>query len=246
MGYGGYDPYGAFSKVLVVVLGFITLVLNVVYAGLLFLKYIRPTAKIEFSQVMTLSNIYDHMPFLEFRIGNADGANNPLQDVQVKCTFTYILPHVDEMAGEACELAQTQDLALMTSHRPQLDNLVWTLRHVVDESSPLFGLRLDQYPGNLIHHFVVSVNATQYHTQCPMFLHHTYWSPDVQIGYRFQDQITVLNPERTQFVVDYSKMSQVRPYPVWYPTMSAGTSSNKSVGNGSSTMKGADDKEVEM
>ena len=93
---------------------------------------------------------------------------------------------------------------------------VWTLRHVLDETSPLFGLHLNEYPGSSIVEFRVSISAVQEITQGAISEQTGYMREDVLIGHGFDDQ-TSFDPETCTIINDYSRMSTTHPQPVWYP-----------------------------
>ena len=88
IGYGGYVPEGKFSNFLVFMLSFLTLVLNSVYSGFLFLQFVTPYSKVTFSKVITLSNL-NGFPCLQMRVGNPDWKTNPLTDVEARLSFQY-------------------------------------------------------------------------------------------------------------------------------------------------------------
>lgn len=210
----GYVPQGYFSNFLVVMLSFITLLLNTVYGGVLFLKFVAPSAKIEFSDVITMSNV-NGMPCLEFRIGNDDGQNNLLKDLNIRLSYSYFIEYTDE-SGHERNMGQTQELQLLHHNRSKLDEFVWTCRHVIDETSPLFGLNFQEFPGSSIYFFEVCLNATQEHTGAPVFCQTRYFLEDVMIGKRFVDQMS-WDEHRTVVKIDFANMNKTVPYPVWYP-----------------------------
>jgi inward rectifier potassium channel len=195
-------------------LSLITLILNTVYGGLLFLKFVAPSAKVEFSQVMTLSNV-NGVPCLEFRIGNADGSSNFLEDIYARLTYSFVVEYTDDN-GNVQHVAQTQDLGLLHDKRTRLGDLVWTLRHIIDETSPLFGLDFREFPGKSIYHFEACINATQGHTGAPVFCQIAYLLEDVLVGHRFVDQMSS-NEDKSLFTVDYGTFNETIPYLVWYP-----------------------------
>lgn len=75
IGYGSYSPDGFYANFWVVIASYSVLLLNTVFAGLLFSKFIEPVGKLCFSDVMTLSNL-NGLPCLQLRVGNADGTKN--------------------------------------------------------------------------------------------------------------------------------------------------------------------------
>lgn len=217
IGYGGYVPDGHFSNFLVVVITIMTFVLNSIYAGVVVMKFLAPSAAIKFSEVMTLSNV-NGVPCLELRVGNADGNDNPLLNVEVRMQYSFILEYSDEK-GEKRSLGQTEDLKLLVDKRAVLDSYVWTLRHMVDENSPLHGLDFFSPPGSHIIDFHVALQATQEATGAMIFAHSGYQVEDVMIGHRFVDQIEYDKQTRVG-TCDYAKLSETVPQHIWYPVKS--------------------------
>jgi len=213
IGYGGYTPQGTVPNFLVVVLSYISTLINTLFAGLLFTKFVTPVINIQFSDVMTLRNV-NGVPCLSFRLGNADGHNNPLTDINVRLTYSYQIPYTDHR-GEQKFFRQTEELKLLSNRQHGLLE-VWTLRHVLDESSPLFGLNFDEHPGNKIYVFTLSVDAVQDLTKSSVNVQTEYALEDILIGHAFQNQVS-LDLETRVATSDYSKMSDTTPYPVWYP-----------------------------
>lgn len=87
IGYGTYHPEGYFNNGLVVFLISASICLHTVYGGLLFYKFITPTANIQFSEVITMSNVLGHA-CLEIRVGNADGDSNHLINAEANLCIT--------------------------------------------------------------------------------------------------------------------------------------------------------------
>jgi inward rectifier potassium channel len=213
IGYGGYVPRGLWANFLVVIQSCLALMLGAIYTGLLFSKFQTPHAKLDFSDVMTMSNFHG-MPCLELRVGNADGESNPLIDAVARLDCTYMMESTDE-GGEVRLYTQSERLHFMMERRAAM-TAVWTLRHCLDEHSPLLGMRLDEWPGSAIREFRVSVQATQDITKGTVSVQSVYQPEDILVGYRFRDQIRY--DEATQTLVnDYAMMSEIEPQPVWYP-----------------------------
>ena len=210
----GYVPQGYFANFLVVMISLLTMMLNNVYGGLLLLKFIAPSAKIRFSDVITLSNV-NGVPCLELRVGNEDGPANVLQDLRARLTYSYRTEYVDEN-GNQQSLAQTHDLLLIHDSHMRLDGVVWTLRHKIDESSPLFGLDFQVFPGNKIFAFEACINGTQKNTGSPVFCQENYPLDHLLIGHKFEDQVS-LNQETYVVTINYATFNKTHPHPVWYP-----------------------------
>ena len=158
IGYGAFSASGAGSNFLVLILYYLSTMMTAIFSGLLFAKFATPVINIQFSEVMTIANV-NGVPCLCFRLGNADGEENPLTDINVRLTYSYRIPYEDH-TGDKKFFQQTEELALLSNRKQGLDD-VWTLRHVLDESSPLFGLNFEEHPASHIYVFTLSVDAVQ-------------------------------------------------------------------------------------
>jgi inward rectifier potassium channel len=242
IGYGGFSPKGYLSNCLVVMLNYASTLMNTLFAGLLFTKFVTPVINIQFSEVLTICNV-NGVPCLSFRLGNADGLANPLTDINVRLTYSYQIPYKDHK-GQQNFFRQTEDLKLLSNRQHGLAE-VWTLRHVLDEASPLFGLHFQEHPGNKIYVLTLSLDAVQDLTKSSVNVQTEYAVEDIMIGHTFQNQVSIpdedtpddpsmsrklkrylaaLGRRKNKTAVrvaisDYSKMSDTEPYPVWYPAL---------------------------
>ena len=164
---------------------------------------------------MTLCNV-NGVPCLSFRIGNADGKLNPLTDINVRLTYSYRIPYTDHNGHESY-FQQTDELKLLSNRRHGLQE-VWTLRHVMDDTSPLFGLNFKEHPANKIYVFTLSIDAVQNLTKSQVNLQTEYALEDIMIGHTFENVFS-FDEEGRAIASDYSKISNTEPYPVWYPAL---------------------------
>jgi inward rectifier potassium channel len=213
IGYGSFSPAGMWQNFLVMILTYASILINTIFAGLLFTKYVTPVINIQFSDVLTLCNV-NGVPCLSFRVGNADGYENPLTDINVRLTYSYQIPYTDHK-GDPKYFRQTENLNLLSTRQHGLKE-VWTLRHVLDESSPLFGLNFEEHPANKIYVFTISIDAVQELTKNTVNVQEEYQLQDILIGHTFSNQMEFDHDHDTR-IWDYSKMSDTEPYPVWYP-----------------------------
>lgn len=128
----------------------------------------------------------------------------------IECFSTFDLPTKEHL------LAQSQNVALMSNMQGELPG-VWTLRHVIDEDSPLFGLSFHTHPGNFIREFRLRVCAKNDATKTMITEQTAYQVEDILIGHVFQDQIE-LDTKTNTIVFDFAKMNSTEPCPVWYPS----------------------------
>ena len=172
IGYGGYWPKGYMNNALVVLLTLMSIVLSTVYAGLLFFKFITPQANIEFSDVIAMSNVLGE-PCLEIRIGNSDGRANPLINGEANLWVTSVQEYRAPGEFAKRKVVQTENLHLAVSQVPKV-NGVWTIRHFIDENSPLYGLRLDEFPATTIYSINLNFKAIQVITKGEVFAQTAY------------------------------------------------------------------------
>lgn len=241
IGYGSMSPDGMVANFWVVILSFATTLMNTIFAGLIFTKFVTPVMNIQCSTCMTLCNV-NGVPCLSVRLGNADGQRNPVTDVNVRLEYSYNIPYKDHKGDEKF-FSQTEELTLLSNRRHGLLD-VWTLRHVLDESSPLFGLHFEEHPGNRIDVFTLSIDAVQDLTKSPVNVQTEYGVEDILIGHTFVNLATTTNKPLNQSkvakftrrirrltqrcgsrynvpttrVFDFGKLSDTEVYPVWYPS----------------------------
>lgn len=244
IGYGGYWPKGYFNNALVVLISVLSICQATVYAGLLwvlykevlsfynadtavylhtskyensFFRFITPKCHIEFSEVITMSNVLG-IPCFEIRIGNADGKANKLINVDASLCVTSVQEYTDPDDHMPRKVVQTEDLALAVSSQHKL-NGIWTIRHFVDDKSPLYGFRFDEFPGNAIYSIQLNVKAIQQVTKGEVYSQTAYQVHDIMVGQRFVD-MAIWDPKSRKGYFDYNKMSSIQPAYVWYPTKS--------------------------
>lgn len=214
IGYGGYWPKGFVNNALVVLLTVFSILLSTVYAGLLFFKFIIAEANLEFSEVMTLSNLLNE-PSLEIRVGNADGKGNPLINAEASLCINSTQEYLCDDDGSRKRVSQTEELQLVVSSHHRLDG-VWTLRHFIDEKSPLYGFRFDEFPATTINAFQLSIKAIQVLTKGEVYGRALYQNQDIMVGHKFEDQ-TEWDEETKKGCFDFAKLSSTHPALVWYP-----------------------------
>jgi inward rectifier potassium channel len=131
VGYGHMYPdtfYGHMVAMLEIIVGMFGLA---VITGLIFVRFSRPTARIQFSKVMVVTP-YDGVPNLMIRVANLR------HQAMVEPEFRMILLR-NVMTAEGDEVRRFRPLKLEFDHLIAFP-AVMTVRHRVDEESPLFGM----------------------------------------------------------------------------------------------------------
>ena len=212
IGYGGYVPLGMYPNFLVVMLNYTSIVLNTVLAGLLFLKFTTPVAKVQFSKVLVYCNV-NGLPCLQLRVANCDGDANKLTNATAHLTYYFGIQTTGDEFSAQQVFVGNQELSLFPSQRDSLTG-VWTLLHVVDEKSPLFGINLSELPVN--HRFHVTIDAVHDITKSDISVHAQYMVPDILVGHVFENQM-VLDAAAGDLTIDNACLDTTQPAPVWYP-----------------------------
>ena len=130
VGYGDMHPatlYGHAIAAAEIVCG---LAFTAILTGLTFVRFSRPRAKFVFAPHPVVA-IYNGKPSLMLRIGN--GRADVLMDAAAKLNVLLSVTTAD-----GAWVRRAQELQLERAHLP-LFPLSWTLVHVLDERSPLYG-----------------------------------------------------------------------------------------------------------
>jgi inward rectifier potassium channel len=136
VGYGHMYPdtfYGHMVAMLEIIVGMFGLA---VITGLIFVRFSRPTARIQFSKGMVVAP-FDGVPNLMIRVANLR------HQAMVEPEFRMILLR-NVMTAEGEEVRRFRSLKLEFDHLIAFP-AVMTVRHRVDEESPLFGMTPEDF-----------------------------------------------------------------------------------------------------
>ncbi|MBV8901854.1 MAG: ATP-sensitive inward rectifier potassium channel 10 [Verrucomicrobia bacterium] len=131
VGYGHMYPesfYGHLIATLEIIVGMFGLA---VITGLIFVRFSRPTARIQFSKVAVIAP-YDGVPHLMIRVANLR------HQAMVEPEFRMLLMR-NVITAEGDEVRRFRLLKLEFDHLVAFP-AVLTVRHRIDEESPLFGM----------------------------------------------------------------------------------------------------------
>lgn len=136
IGYGHISPAGLAANLLVTVEALAGLLLFALATGLLFARFSRPTAKIVFSERALISP-YQGSTAFEFRIVNS--RSSQLIEVECQVLFTQFTSQrgIRHFAPLALERRKVTFFPLS-----------WTIVHVIDANSPLYGLTHEDLVAN--------------------------------------------------------------------------------------------------
>src|ERR1700761_2098537 len=133
-GYGDMHPqthYGHFVAAVELFTGIFSMSLM---TGLIFARFSRPKARLLFADNPVISS-HDGKPTLMLRLANE--RHNIISNATANL---WLFKNIVSMEGE--QLRRFYELELIQNQNPGLA-LSWTLYHVIDENSPLYGLNAD-------------------------------------------------------------------------------------------------------
>lgn len=131
----GVSPVGAWTNILVTVQNYAGILTLVIVTGLLYARFARPQARLIFSNYAIIGT-YNGRPCFFFRVAN-ERLN---QIVEANMTLT-LTKNETSLEGETSR--RFYEMKLERNYSP-LFALSWTIRHYIDENSPLFGMKPEQ------------------------------------------------------------------------------------------------------
>lgn len=131
IGYGHMWPRTTYANVIVTIQAFSGMLTVTLFAGLVFAKFSRATARLIFSEKAVIS-LHDGVPTLMIRIANERSSNI----VDTRLTLTLLR---EAATQEGAPLVRFVDMKLLRNWMP-LFAVTWTAYHPIDAQSPLFGL----------------------------------------------------------------------------------------------------------
>ena len=188
IGYGTMSPRGMAGNVLVAAEAFVGMMLIAIATGLIFSKFARPTARVLFSR-NALVTVSDGRPTLMFRMANERG-NNVVEAIVRAAVLK------DETTSEGQRFRRVVDLKLVRASTPVFA-LSWTAMHVIDETSPLFGLTAEDLVRGDVR-LIVTLTGLDATFAQQIHATHFYWPDQILFGRRFVDVMTIHPDGRTE------------------------------------------------
>ena len=192
-GYGDMHPqthYGHFIAATELFTGIFSMSLM---TGLIFARFSRPNARLLFANSAVISN-HEGAPTLMVRFANE--RHNVISNATAKL---WILKNV--VTAEGHPTRRFDELRLLKNESPAFA-LSWTLYHVIDEQSPLCGLKAEDLEASDISLVVV---VTGYDVVAAQIVHarKTYDYQDIMFGRRYFDVVHPSDEGRVR--IDYGR-----------------------------------------
>ena len=136
--YSRVESVGLGPYILMTIQAFLGLLTLAVITGLFYARFSRATARIIFSNKVIIGK-HNGKQCLFFRI-----ANERLNQIAEAHMSLYMTKNETSLEGESTR--KFYDLKLERDHTP-LFALSWTVRHYIDEKSPMYGMDENQNAG---------------------------------------------------------------------------------------------------
>jgi inward rectifier potassium channel len=195
-GYGDMHPqthYGHFIATVELFTGIFSMSLM---TGLIFARFSRPNARLLFADHPVISS-HEGEPTLMVRLANE--RHNIIGNATAKL---WLLRNVVSKEGQS--LRRFFELPLVRNEHPALA-LSWTLYHVLDEKSPLYGLDENDY-GALNVSLVVVVTGYDVVAAQTIHARRSYDHTDIRFGQRYADILDTSEDGRLR--IDYGKFHE--------------------------------------
>jgi inward rectifier potassium channel len=198
IGYGTLWPSSNAANVLVVVESVTSLVFTALATGLVFAKFSMPTARVMFTREATIATM-DGRPTLSFRVGNL--RSNFIIEAHVRVSMVRT-----EQTREGKVFYRMVDLPLVRERVPSLSRS-WTVLHVIDEQSPLYGETAASLEKKEVEILVSIVGVDDLWMQSVQATHR-YMHTEIVWGKRHAD---VLSEEPNVLILDMRKFHDLEP-----------------------------------
>lgn len=199
IGYGVISPKTLYANAIVTLEAITSLLAIALVTGLAFARFSKPNAKVIFSGNAVITP-HNGFPTLAFRAANE--RRNQIVEARVTVDFA-----IDEVSKEGETLRRFYELPLLRQ-RTSSFNLAWTVRHVIDQFSPFYGMTPDSLSaGNAaIIASLVGIDETVGYT---IHARRYYSAQEILWDHRFVDMYTI-EPGGDRYL-DYQHFHNVVP-----------------------------------
>jgi inward rectifier potassium channel len=195
-GYGDMHPqthYGHFVATVELFTGIFSMS---VMTGLVFARFSRPSARLLFAENPVIS---DHEGERTLMIRLANERHNIISNANARL---WLFKNTISKEGQS--FRRFYELPLSRNESPALA-LSWTLFHIIDETSPLYGFTAEDFEANNI---ALAVVVSGYDVVAAQTVHarKTYDHPDIRIGHRYAEILDTTEDGRLR--VDYGRFHE--------------------------------------
>jgi inward rectifier potassium channel len=209
VGYGRISPTGIATSAVSTFEAFLGLLSFAIATGLFYGRFSRPQAFLQFSKNAVIAPYKDGIALM-FRL--APYKNNNLSEAEVKLTLAMRLEEDGKMVNKFYLL----DLQLSSINSVSLS---WTLVHVIDDKSPLFGFSETDIK-NTEMELLVFVKAFDEVFSNTVVARWSYISSEIIWGAKFK-MMFYPSEDKSKTILDLSKLSEYDIVPLPEPAIAA-------------------------
>jgi len=199
IGYGAMYPKTVYANLLVTIESLLGLMGLAMGTGIMFARFSIPKARVMFSRVAVITP-YEGIPTLTFRVANE--RQNWILEAQIRLTLVRSV-----ITKEGQVLRRFFDLPLVRSHSP-LFALSWTVMHVIDETSPMYGVTTQKMIDDDMEILVTLTGIDETVSQT-IHARHSFIAEEILCNMSFVDIISKTKDGRR--AIDYSRFHDVIP-----------------------------------
>lgn len=198
VGYGHMYPVSAYGHLVVTAEIMVGMFGTAVMTGLIFVRFSRPTARLVFSRVLVVSP-FDGTPSLMMRVANQ--RRQPMVEAEF-----HLMMIRHEPTREDDSMRRFHALPLQVDRLTAFPAAI-TIRHLIDERSPLHGLTPESLERSDIR-FLASVVCLDKVLQSPIHSDHSYTWRNVRFDERFAE---MYHDDGQGLLADYAKLHDTEP-----------------------------------
>ena len=210
VGYGDMHPQTVYAHWIATLEIFVGMSSIALATGLIFARFSRPRAKIMFSRYAVVRPIDGHMTLMARA---ANGRQNVIAEARGKLRMMRL-----ETSVEGYTLRKLYDLTLVREQHPAF-LFGWTLMHIIDETSPLFGETAESMKARDAS-LLITIEGADEQTSQTMQARYTWEADDIRWQYKYVDLLREVDGVSH---VDYAHFHEVEPLEPMAPPASPTT-----------------------
>ncbi len=184
VGYGRISPVGFWTSSIAAFESLIGLMCLAIATGLFYGRFSKPVSKIMYSKNAVIAPFKDISGFM-FRIANEQ--RSEIIDVEVRVMFSILK---DESGGSPMRKFYNLELEYNTIN---FFSLLWTINHIIDNESPLYGLTKDDLEKGQAEFFILmkgydDMFMSNVHSRSSYRFDEILWNTKFTNAYGFDDE----------------------------------------------------------
>jgi inward rectifier potassium channel len=198
VGYGDMHPQTVYAHWIATLEIFVGMSSIALATGLIFARFSRPHAKIMFARYAVIRPIDGRMTLM---VRSANARQNVIAEARARLRIMRL-----ETSVEGYTLRKLYDLALVRDQHPVF-KLGWTLMHVIDEASPLFGENAESLKGRDAS-LLLTLEGVDESTSQTMQARHMWHCDQIFWQHRFVD---IMSERDGVSHIDYALFDEIVP-----------------------------------